>query len=590
MSSDRNFFSWFKILKYLKPYRWMLLGVFVSLIITSASVLLVGKAIQFLIDNGLAKGAPHMLNVALGYLLTLVAFLAAFTYLRFFLVTLVGERIIRDMRYDIYSKMLELSPSYYESKKVGDILTNLASDTTILLNVVSSGLSVAMRNFVLMVGGFIMLIFMNFELTMMIGMVIPVVLFPIITMGRKLRRYSKLSQDKLGDLTSISEETVYAIRTIQAYTKEKFLLGKFTDQLKLHMTLIYDRVSLRAKLTATVIGLVFGGIVIVLWYGGHQVLQGNITGGELTAFVYLSVITAAAVGAIIEVYGELQRAVGSLDRIFEFFDTESEIRNPTEPIKLPFKKLPSISFKNVYFAYPSAPDKLVLDDISFDIMPGKINALVGKSGAGKSTVFTLLERFYNVFSGAIIFNGVDISKVELKDIRSALTYVTQEPIIFSGTVYENIVFGNLHATKEQVYEAAKAACAYNFIQRMPEGFDSYIGEKGVRISGGQKQRIAIARAILSDPQVLLLDEATSSLDSENEELVQIALRNLMKGRTTIVIAHRLSTIMDADQILVLRRGKIVETGTHEKLIKAKGLYKKLVSLQFSKNGKKKLKR
>lgn len=582
MNSDRKIFSWFEVFKYLAPYKLMIAGVLFSLVITSSSVLLVGKGIQFFIDHGLAKGSANGLNTGMLFLMGLVLSLAIFTFLRFYLVTLVGERMVRDMRADIYNKMLSLSPGYYENKKTGDVLTTLSSDTTVLLNVMSSSLSFALRNLVMMIGGFVMLTIMNLKLTIMISGLIPIVLVPIILLGKKLRTLSRQSQNKLADITSVSEETLYAIKTIQSYSREIFQSERFAEQLQNYIYVIKNRVSIRATLTASIIGLVFGGVVLVLWYGAHQVLQNKISAGELTAFVYLAVITAASVGGIVEVYSELQKALGSLDRIFAFLRTESEIKNHIKPLKIPHKKQLHLEFKNVSFSYPSAPERTILDNLSFDILPGKINAIVGKSGAGKSTIFTLIERFYDVNLGSILINGIDIRKITLSDLRSTFAYVSQEPIVFSSTVYENILYGNLNATKEEVYEAAKAARAFNFIERMPEGFNSFIGEKGVRISGGQKQRIAIARAILSNPKILLLDEATSSLDSENEDLVQTALRNLMKDRTTIVIAHRLATIMDADQILVLQQGKIVDKGTHKSLIKKDGLYKKLINLQFKK--------
>jgi len=405
-------------------------------------------------------------------------------------------------------------------------------------------------------------------------------MFPIITIGRKVLVYSKRSQDKLADLTSASEETLYGIKTIQSYVRESFETDQFVTKLKSHLDVTFRRIMIRGIFTAIIICCVFGGVALVLWYGALQVIDGGITAGELSGFIYLAVITAASVGAISEAYGELQKAMGAIDRIFEFLDAENVIQERSSPKKLPSKERPTIEFENITFAYDG--NKNVFENFSLKIASGKINAFVGKSGVGKSTLFALMERFYDVQNGSVNINGIDIKDLKLANLRSLITYVPQEPIIFSGTVYENILYGNLNASRKEVYAAAKAASALEFIEKMPEGMDSDIGSKGVKLSGGQKQRISIARAVLSNPKVLLLDEATSALDSENEGYVQDALYNLMKGRTTIVIAHRLSTIKNADKIFVIGDKKVLQEGSHNSLKDKKGLYSKLLKLQFKK--------
>ncbi len=569
------------IIPYLKPYKGMLFGVLISLIFTSAAVLFISKGVKIFIDEGITAKNTAMLDQSLFLLFGIVLILAIFTFLRFFLITWTGEKVIADLRKDIYHHMLRLSPSFYEKNSSGNVLAYIVSDTTLLLNIIGSSLSMAMRNIVLFIGGVAMLVFTSKKLTLMILILIPIVISPIMILGRKLRKLSKESQDKVGELSAISEQTINAIKTIQAYVREDQESEYFTNKIKEQMALTLKRITLRGIVTMTIITLVFSGIGIILWVGGHQVLDGNITAGELTAFIYISIVCAGAIAALSEVYGELDKAAGATERIFDFLGTKPTIIDDTNAIELTNHFDGSISFQNVTFFYESNPERASIKKISFDIKPGKITALVGKSGAGKSTIFMLLERFYDVSDGNIFFGDTDIKKIKLSNLRRQFAYVSQDAVIFSGTAYDNILYGNPNATKEQVTQAALAANAMEFIEKMPDGLNTFLGEKGVRLSGGQKQRIAIARAILNDAKILLLDEATSSLDSENEQLVQKALTNLMKGRTTIVIAHRLSTVVNADHIIVLDKGKIVESGTHAQLIeKDNGVYKSLAKLQF----------
>ena len=566
---------------YMKPYKSMLFGVLVSLILTSAAVLFISRGVKIFIDEGITAHNAAVLDQSLFFLLGVIIVLALFTFLRFFLITWTGEKVIADLRRDIYQHMLRLSPGFYEKNSAGEVLAYIVSDTTLLLNIIGSSLSMAMRNIVLFVGGVAMLIFTSKKLTLMILILIPIVIAPIMILGKKLRALSKKSQDKVGELSAISEQTVSAIKTIQAYVREEKEADHFSNKIKEQMALTLKRITLRGLVTMSIITLVFGGIGCILWVGGHQVLDGNITAGELTAFIYISIVCAGAIAALSEVYGEIDKAAGATERIFDFLATKPTIFDAADAVNIDNNFQGNISFKDVTFFYESNPTKAALKKLSFDILPGKITALVGKSGAGKSTIFMLLERFYDIQDGQILFDETDIKKIKLADLRSQFAYVSQDAVIFSGTAYENILYGKPTATREEVTQAAKAANALEFIEKMPEGFDTFLGEKGVRLSGGQKQRIAIARAILNDPKILLLDEATSSLDSENEQLVQKALANLMQGRTTVVIAHRLSTVINADNIIVLDKGKIVESGTHSQLIeKDNGIYKSLAKLQF----------
>jgi ATP-binding cassette subfamily B protein len=537
---------------------------------------------QIFIDEGISGNNEQMLNQALLFLFGIIMTLAIFTFARFFLISWTGEKVIADIRGDLIKHILRLSPSYYEKNSTGDILAYIVSDTSLLLTVIGSSLSVAMRNGVLLTGGIIMLVFTSKQLTLMILVLIPLVVAPIIILGRKLRALSRQTQDKVGELSGISEQVLNAIKTVQAYGREKQEQKRFDSKIAEQMALTLKRIFLRGMVTMTVITLVFCGIGTILWFGGHQVLSGDLTAGELTAFIYISIVSAGAVAALSEVFGELEKAGGATDRILSFLATEPEIKDKPNAKRLTNSSKGRIKFDEVTFSYQSSSKKAALSDVSFEIEPGKITALIGKSGAGKSTIFMLLERFYDIQNGAITFDGNNLTDIKISDLRSQFAYVSQDSIVFSGTAYENILYGNPKASKSDVIKAAKSANALEFIERMPEGFNTFLGEKGVRLSGGEKQRIAIARAILNNPKILLLDEATSSLDSENEQLVQKALNNLMVGRTTIVIAHRLSTVVNADKIIVLDKGKVVETGTHKQLIsKGKGIYKSLAKLQFN---------
>lgn len=570
-----------KLNSYLKPYSMMLVGVVISLILTSTSVLMISQAVRMFIDAGISQRNPSELDEALGFLLTTIFVLALFTFCRFFLISLVGERVVSDMRMDIFRHILRLSPSFFEKNKSGELMSRLTADTTILLTIIGSSFSVALRNAVMLIGGVVVLISTSPKLSLFLLILIPMIVGPIMLLGTRLRIYSRNSQDRVAGLAGQASQVLDGLKVVQAYRREAYETKRFDKMLKEQLKFAFDRIMLRSFLTVVVISLAFGGIGVVLWVGGHQVLTGSISPGELSAFVYVAIVCAGAVAALSDVVGDMQKAVGATERIFEFLAIEGDVTNPKDPKPLPKNAKGKITFENVDFTYDKSKKRKILNDVNFEILPGTVNALVGKSGAGKTTIFMLLERFYNVDSGRILFDGIDAQSLHLSDLRSQFTYVPQEAVIFAATLYENILYGNTDATKAQVHKAAEQAGCMEFIEKLPEGFDTFLGDKGMKLSGGQKQRISIARAMLNNPKILLLDEATSSLDSENEKLVQDALDKLMEGRTTIVIAHRLSTVRNADKIIVIDQGKIVEEGKHSSLIKKKGVYSRLAKMQFS---------
>lgn len=567
--------------KYLAPYKLHVLGAIIALFVTSFSVLGIGKGLGYLIDKGLGQGGdPAVLNTALITLIATTIILALGTFARFFLVSYIGECVVAKMRNEIYQRIISLSPEFFETSKSGDILSRITNDTSLLQVVIGSSLSVALRNLVLLVGGMALLIHTSPKLSMVVAFVVPLVLLPIILLGRRLRKLSRASQDKVGALSAHAEETITGIKTIQAYIRESLEVIFFDRLVVDARDVAIKRIRLRAILIAIVIMFVFGSIGFVLWVGGHDVVAGRMSAGALSSFIFYAVIVASATGAISEIFGDLQRASGAMERIIELLSTTSKIESPAMPISLPIGSKCDISFKDVIFSYPNHHEKPSLHGINLEIKHGETIAIVGPSGAGKSTLFQLLFRFYDASSGAINIDGINIKELALRELRGLFGLVPQDPAIFSGTAFENIAIGNPNASYADVVEAARSAAALEFIEQLPQGFDSFLGEKGVRLSGGEKQRIAIARAFLKDPKILLLDEATSALDSHNESLVQTALKKLMQGRTTLIIAHRFSTVQEADRIIVLENGIIVEEGTNKQLLKKKGLYAKLANVGF----------
>ncbi|WP_377810122.1 ABC transporter transmembrane domain-containing protein [Azospirillum sp. A29] len=569
-----------RLVPFLLPYKWRILGAMVALTVAAGTVLGLGQGMRVLIDQGFAGGDTSLLDRSLLVLLAVIALMAASTYGRFYLVSWIGERVVADIRRAVYDHVLTLSPGFFETTKTGEILSRLTTDTTLLQVVVGSSASIALRNALLFLGGTGMLLITSPKLTGLVALVVPLVVAPIIFFGRRVRKLSRDSQDRIADIGSFVEETLAAIRTVQAFTHEAIDRTLFGKRVEEAFDVAIRRVRVRAVMTVIVIVLVFGAVGIILWIGGHDVVAGRITPGQLSAFVIYSVVVAGSVGAISEVIGDLQRAAGATERLFGLLAIESEIRAPAAPKPLPSPAAGALSFDAVRFHYPSRPDWAALEGFSLDVKPGERVALVGPSGAGKSTVFQLLLRYYDPQAGSVRLDGVDVRDADPVDVRRRLGLVAQDPVVFSANAWENIRYGRPDASDAEVRAAAEAAHALDFLDALPEGFGTFLGEKGVRLSGGQRQRLAIARAILRDPPVLLLDEATSALDAESERMVQDALDRLMHGRTTLIVAHRLATVLNADRIVVMDKGRVVETGTHGELVAQGGLYARLAALQF----------
>ncbi len=569
---------------FLRPYRMRVFFALVALTITATTVLAMGQGLRILIDAGFTAGDPGALDRAVLFLLVLAVVMAVGTFCRFYMVTWLGERVVADIRNAVFDRVLRLDPAFFEVTKTGEIMSRLTTDTTLLQSIIGSSASMALRNVLIMIGGVIMMTVTNPKLTGLVLLVVPLVVLPILILGRRVRKLSRASQDRVADVGSYAEENLNAIKTVQAYTHEDIDRARFSDEVQDAFSVALQRTRIRGILTAVGILLVFSAVGVILWVGGNDVMAGTITGGELTAFVFYATMVAFSFGIISEVYGELLRAAGATERLIELLEAEPNLTFPENPVPLPQPIEGRIEFDAVTFRYPSRPDMPTLDDFSLTVAPGETVALVGPSGAGKSTVFQLLLRFYDPDIGAIRLDGVDLKSADPADFRRQIALVPQDPVIFGKDVYANIRYGRIEATDAEVEAAARDAAATEFVEALPNGFETYLGEKGVRLSGGQRQRISIARAILRDPPILLLDEATSALDSENERLVQTALDRLMKDRTTIIIAHRLSTVVNADRIAVMDRGRIVATGTHKELMANDPLYARLANLQFNEPG------
>lgn len=570
-----------RMFQYMVPYRRALVFAAIALIITSGATLSIGFGMKFLIDSGLGSDNNYLLDQGLFVLLVIVFFISTGTYFRFFYISWVGERVVADIRNDVYRKILTLSPGFFETTPTGEILTRLTADTSVLQTVIGSSLSIALRNILSLIGGLVLLAYTSAKLMALVALIVPAVIVPIIFYGHKVRRFSRASQARVADVGSYAEESINAIRTVQAYSHEDVDQVRYTDEVENAFMTSVKRISARAMLGSVVICLVFGAISLILWAGGKDVISGQLSPGELTSFVFYAIIVAAAAGALTEVIGDLQRAAGATERLIELLETQPDIRPPIKPLPMLDPPVGEVVFRDVSFRYPSRSDTAALSNLSIKVKPGETVALVGPSGAGKTTVFQLLLRFYDPNSGSVIIDGTDIKNVDPKKVRRRIGLVSQDPIIFSTNALENIRYGRPEAKDEEVYAAAEAAIATEFIAKLPEGFDTFLGQKGTRLSGGQKQRIAIARAILRDPAFLLLDEATSALDAENENLVQQALETVMDGRTTMVIAHRLATVVRANRIILLDKGKNIASGDHKSLLRSSPLYAKLSQLQFN---------
>jgi ATP-binding cassette subfamily B protein len=583
-SSDR-FESLSHLLGFLWPfirhYRLQVLGAMAALFLAAGAVLTICWGLRHLVDQGLQSGSPGVLNQALLMMIGIVSALALASAARYFMVSWLGERVIADLRKKLYAHIVALDPPFFDRYKTGNVLSRMTADTTIVQQVVSQSLSIALRNSLMTVGSLIMLCYTSPKLTAYVIGLLPLVILPLVLVGRRVRVRSRQAQEHVGVFGDYIDETLHGVQEIQAYGQEDTTAQHFAGLTEDVFQASCRYIRLRAVITAIAIFVIFAGISTVLWLGGHDMLDGEMTAGTLSAFIFYAVVLASSVGALSEVYGALNHAAGAADRLTEILKAAPDIIT-AEPVQsLPDKLEGSVTFQNVQFAYPAHPDRTVLHDVDFTVPSGKAIAIIGASGAGKSTLFQLAQRFYDPAKGQVLIDGMDLKHIPPAEIRSHIAVVPQEPVIFSSSVFDNIRFGKPGASRAEVKVAAVAANADGFIQSLPDGYDTLLGERGSRLSTGQKQRIAIARAVLRDPEILLLDEATSALDSESENKVQEALARLMKNRTTLIIAHRLSTIQDTDEIIVLDQGRVVEQGTHYDLNRKKGLYYRYVQMQIA---------
>jgi ATP-binding cassette subfamily B protein len=566
---------------FLRPYRRQVAFAAAALLVAASAVLALGQGLKFVVDRGFAAGNAAELDRTLGAMLAVVVVLALATYARFYFVSWLGERVTADLRRAVFDHLLRLPPGFFELTRTGDVISRLINDTSMLETVIGSSASMAIRNLLLMIGGLAMLALTSSKLTLLVLCGVPLVVAPIIVFGRRVRRLARASQDRVGDVGAYVDEALHEVRTVQAYGHEDVDRRLFGERVEAAFATARKRIRQRALLVACVIVLVFGAVGVILWVGGHDVVAGRLSPGQLSAFVFYAVIVASAVGTISEVIGDLQRAAGATERLFELLAIEPEVRAPAHPVAMPARSLGTVVFDTVTFRYPSRPDHPALTEFSLDVRAGERIALVGPSGAGKTTVFALLLRFYDPQSGSVRIDGVELRAADPREVRTRVAAVPQEPVIFAASVLENVRYGRPDATDAEVRDACAAAYATEFIERLPEGYASFLGERGVRLSGGQRQRLAIARAILANRPILLLDEATSALDSESERMVQLALERLMEGRTSLTIAHRLATVRHADRIAVMVHGRIVAIGRHDELVRANPLYARLAALQFA---------
>lgn len=568
--------------RFLAPYRWPAFGALLALIATAGITLSMGQGIRLLVDQGFMTQSPHLLNQSIGLFMLLVIGLAIGTFARFYLVSWIGERVVADIRRQVFNHLIYLHPGFYEDNRSSEIQSRLTADTTLLQSVIGSSLSLFLRNLLMVMGGIVLLFITNPKLTSIVVVALPLVIAPILIFGRRVRNLSRLSQDRIADIGSYVSETLGQIKTVQAYNHQVQDERRFAVTVEEAFNTARKRIFQRAWLITLVIVLVLGAVGVMLWVGGMDVIAGRISAGELAAFVFYSLIVGSAFGTLSEVIGELQRAAGAAERIAELLRSENIIQPPTTGlVTLPERVKGDLVLQDVRFSYPSRPESYAVDGLNLTINAGETLALVGPSGAGKSTVYDLLLRFYDPAEGRILLDGVPLTQLDPLDLRRCFALVSQNPALFFGSIEENIRYGNPTATLAQVQEAAKIAYAHDFIESMPNGYQTHLGDGGLGLSGGQRQRLAIARALLVDAPILLLDEATSALDAQSEHLIQQALPSLMKNRTTLVIAHRLATVKNADRIAVMDQGKLVAVGTHQALIASNALYARLAALQFN---------
>ena len=568
------------LLPYLRPYRWTLAFALAALLIASAAMLSLPIALRHLIDQGLAASSAETINQYFVVFLLAAVALGGFSALRFYLVSWLGERVVADIRDAVYQRVIRMDPAFFEVTRTGEVLSRLTTDTTLVQSIAGVTLSIALRSSLNLTGGLVLLTLTSPRLAGIIVLTVPLVIAPLIIIGRRVRKLSRASQDRIADSSGLAGETLNAIQTVQAFTLETLQGKRFHDAVELSFDTAITRARLRAALTAAGIIMVFGAITLVLWLGAHAVVAGTMSGGLLGQFLLYAMIVALSAAGLSEVWGEVQRAAGAMERLQELLEAEPAIAAPAHPQPLPSPSSGAIRYDNVSFSYASRPETLALSEFTLDIEPGETVAFVGPSGAGKTTAFQLLLRFYQPGTGRIFVDGVDIAQTDPRDLRSRIALVPQDTVLFGTSARENIRFGRPDASDADVEAAARAAAAHEFISLLPEGYDTFLGERGTRLSGGQRQRIAIARAILKDPPILMLDEATSSLDAESERLVQQALARLMSERTTLVIAHRLATVLKAHRIVVMESGQIRDIGTHGELLESSPLYAHLASLQF----------
>jgi len=579
-AKSKNLGALRSLVPFLAPYKTLLIAACGALVITACLSLILPMAVRRVIDGFETESAALLDQYFAGAVL-IAAALALGTGLRYYLVTRLGERVVADIRMAVFDRTLGMSPAFFEKIMTGEVLSRLTTDTTLLLSVIGSSVSVALRNVLLLIGGLALMLLTSAKLTGLVLLLVPAVLVPIIVLGRRLRVLSRENQDWIAASSGNASEALSSVQTVQAFTHEVETRAEFADVTEKSFDAARRRIAVRALMTVIVIFLIFTGIVGVLWVGARDVRADAMTTGALVQFVIYAVMVAGSVGALSEIWGELQRAAGATERLVELLTADDAVQDPAEPRTLPAPCRGEIEFRNVGFRYPARPDVTVLDDVTMDIKPGETVALVGPSGAGKSTVLQLLLRFFDPSSGTITLDGSDLRDLARDDFRRQIAFVPQEAVIFAASASDNIRFGRPDASDAEVADAAKAAAADAFLSRLPDGYDTFVGERGVMLSGGQKQRIALARAILRDAPVLLLDEATSALDAESERAVQSAVEALSADRTTLIVAHRLATVKKADRILVFDEGRIVAEGTHDALVAEGGLYARLARLQFT---------
>ncbi|WOH65646.1 ABC transporter ATP-binding protein/permease [Bradyrhizobium sp. BWA-3-5] len=565
---------------YVARYRGRALLAFISLTVAAITTLVVPIAVRRMIDFGFSPEGIALINSYFSVMIAVVAVLAAASASRYYLVMTIGERIVADLRRDVFAHLVSLSPAFFDSARSGELVSRLTADTTQIKSAVGASVSIALRNMMLFIGATAMMVITSPKLSGFVLLAIPVIVIPLVAFGRWVRRLSRNAQDTLADASAYASELVGAIRTVQAYTSERLAASRFGGEVEQAYEAARSSTRARAVLTLIIIFIVFSSVVAILWVGSHDVLTGQITPGRLGQFVLYAAFAATGLGQLSEVWGEVSAASGAAERLFEILRVKSQITAPPQPVALPQPARGDVGFEKVSFAYPARPDVLAVDNVSLSVKAGEKVAIVGPSGAGKSTLFHLLLRFYDPARGTISLDGVPIKSADPVDVRSRIALVPQDTVVFAATARENIRFGRPDATDAEVERAADLAHASEFLRRLPGGFEAQLGERGVTLSGGQRQRIAIARAILRDAPLLLLDEATSALDAESETLVQTALEELMRHRTTLVIAHRLATVLSCDRIMVMDQGRIVEQGTHAELVAANGLYARLARLQF----------